>query len=129
MAFHNRMRAMVIRNLAPQPKGQGVPITFVYRTGGGYDKVTGGVKPETVTEIVGSGVRVNYSEFAYRNTAIVYGDFQVYLSPVKADGTDMPTPKIGDELIFLGNKARVINFGPFNDNGVGCGWKLQVRYG
>jgi hypothetical protein len=120
---------MVIRQLAPQPKGKGVPVTFKKKSGGGYDKVTGGVFPIIITEYTGSGVRVNYSEYGYKNEAIEYGDFQIYLSPVQADGSEMPTPAIGDEFVFLEKKARVINFSPFNDNGVDCGWKVQVRYG
>lgn len=129
MAFHNRMRAMVIRNLAPQPKGKGVEITFKKQVGGGYDRETGGTYPIFVTEFKGSGVRVNYSEYAYKNEAIIYGDFQIYLSPVLIDGGEMPKPSIGDEFTFLDQEVRVINVNPFNDNGVDCGWKLQVRYG
>lgn len=129
MAFHDRMRAMVIRQLAPQPKGKGVPVTFHQSLGGDYDPVTGGVTPIVVNDYNGSGVRVNYSEYAYKNTAIQVGDFQIYLSPVMINGSEMPMPSIGDEFTFLGKKARVVNIGPFNDNGVDCGWKLQVRYG
>lgn len=129
MAFHNRMRAMVIRNLAPQPKGKGVEITFKKQVGGGYDRLTGGTYPIFVTEYKGSGVRVNYSEYAYKNEAIIYGDFQIYLSPVQIDGSEMLRPSIGDEFTFLDKQVRVINVNPFNDNGVDCGWKLQVRYG
>jgi hypothetical protein len=127
--FHNRMRAMVIRQLAPQPKGKGVPVTFKKKSGGGYDKVTGGIHPIIETEYIGSGVRVNYTEFNYNNEAINYGDFQIYLSPVQTDGTDIPRPSIGDEFTFLDKTVRVINLSPFNDNGLDCGWKLQVRYG
>lgn len=129
MGFHDRMRAMVIRNLAPQPKGKGVQVTLTRKTSGAYDPVTGGTKPPTITEYEGSAVRVNYSEYAYRNTTIVYGDFQLYMSPVLIDGTDTPTPKIGDVINFLGKSVKVINLSPFNDNNIGCGWKLQVRYG
>lgn len=129
LGFHDRMRAMVIRQLGVQPKGKGSPVTFKQRSGGGYDPVTGGVNPEIVTEFNGSGVRVNYSEYAYKNVAIEYGDFQIYLSPVQIDGNEMPRPSIGDEFTFIDKTVRVINVSPFNDNGIDCGWKLQVRYG
>lgn len=129
MGFHDRMRAMVIRQLGLQPKGKGVPVVFLQRTGGGYDPITGGVYPEVVTEFNGSGVRVNYSEYAYKNVTIEYGDFQIYLSPVQTNGYPMPRPSIGDEFTFIDKTARVINLSPFNDNGIDCGWKLQVRYG
>lgn len=129
--FHNRMRAMVIRQLGPQPKGKGVPVTLFQRTGGFYNPVTGGVTPEVVNEFNGSGVRVNYSEFAVKNAnTIEYGDFQIYLSPVQIDSSlEMPAPAIADEMTFLDKKVRVVNIEPFNDNGYGCGWKVQVRYG
>ncbi|MNC05505.1 hypothetical protein D3C75_529810 [compost metagenome] len=127
--MHNRLRAMVIRQLALQPKGKGVAVTFHQQSGGGYNPATGGTYPIVVNDFVGSGIRVNYSEFAYKNNAVEYGDFQIYLSPVQADGTEMPTPNIGDEFTFIDKKARVVNFSPFNENSIGCGWKLQVRYG
>jgi hypothetical protein len=120
---------MVIRQLGLQPKGKGCPVVFTKRTGGGYDKVTGGVFPEVTTEFNGSGVRVNYSEYAYKDVTIEYGDFQIYLSPVQTNGSEMPRPAIGDIITFIDKSVRVINLSPFNDNGVDCGWKLQVRYG
>lgn len=129
MSMHLRMRNMVIRRLGVGRGGQGVAIILTKRTLGGYNPVTGGVDPETVTEYIGSGVRVNYTDQAYRNESIVYGDFQIYLSPVDLDGVDLPKPKVGDELTFLDNNVRIINISPFNDNGFNCGWKLQVRHG
>lgn len=129
MAFHDRMRAMVIRQLAAQPKGKGVPLTFHKSTGGEYDRVTGGVTPIVITDYEGSGIRVNYSEYALKNTTIENGDFQIYLSPVMINGDEMPKPSEGDEFTFLDSKTRVIKVMPFNDNSVNCGWKLQVRYG
>lgn len=129
MSMHPRLRNMVIRRLGTGRGGQGVEITFTRRVPGGYDPVTGGNKPPTNTDYIGSGVRVNYSEYAYKDESIVYGDFQIYLSPVLKDGTECPTPELSDVLNFLGRKVKVINVKPFNDNGYGCGWKLQVRYG
>lgn len=129
MAMHNRMRNMVIKNLGLQPRGQGSPISFTKRVSGGYDPKTGKNTPVVTKEFVGSAVRVNYSTFAYTNSTISYGDFQLYLSPVLLDRSETPEPSIGDEYVFLGKKVTVINYSPFNDNGIGCGWKLQVRYG
>ena len=129
MGFHNRMRAMVVRQLALQPKGKGAAVKVEYSVGGEFDPSTGGVTPIDIIEYNGSGVRVNYKEYAYKNTSIEVGDFQIYLSPVTIDGTEMPPPKMGDELTFIDKKVRVINIQPFDDNGIDCGWKLQVRYG
>lgn len=129
MGFHERMRAMVIRQLAPQPKGKGVPITFTKKTGGGYNPKTGKTEPIVTTTYVSSGVRVNYKDSNYANTTIQYGDFQIYLSPVLDTGEDTPKPVVGDAFTFLDELVKVVSIEPFNDNGVGCGWKLQVRHG
>lgn len=129
MGMHNRMRAMVIRQLALQPKGKGVAVTFKRKSGGGYDPSTGDTTPVVTTVYTTSGVRVNYSEYAYRNTTVQYGDFQIYVSPLLDDGTDTPRPVFGDEFTFLDEIVKVINVSPFNDNGLDCGWKVQVRHG
>lgn len=129
MGMHNRMRNMVIRQLAPQPKGKGVAVTFKRRSGGGYDPSTGETTPIVTSTYTTSAVRVNYSDYAYKNTTIQYGDFQLYVSPVLEDGTDTPKPVIGDEFTFLSEIVKVVNVAPFNDNGIGCGWNLQVRHG
>jgi hypothetical protein len=129
MGFHDRMRNMVIRQLALQPKGKGVPITFTRKSGGGYDPMTGEVSPIVTETLVGSGIRVNYKDINYANTTIQHGDFQIYLSPVQDTGDEMPKPAVGDVFTFLEDTARVVSIEPFNDNSVGCGWKLQVRRG
>lgn len=129
MGMHDRMRAMVIRQLAPQPKGKGVPVTFKRRSAGGYDPSTGETTPVTTTIYTTSALRVNYTTFAYKDTTILHGDFQLYVSPVLEDGSDTPTPVMGDEFVFLGAKVKVVQVTPFNENSVGCGWKLQVRNG
>ncbi len=127
--FHQRMRNMVIRQLGVGRGGKGVPITFTRRITGKYNPKTGRVDPETVITQEGSGVRVNYTDKAYRNEAIVYGDFQIYLSPVALNGEEMNRRIVGDVLTFLDTNVRIINVSPFNDNGFNCGWKLQVRNG
>ena len=129
MAFHDRMRAMVIRNLAPQPKGKGVPITLTRKAGGGYNPKTGKTEPIVTETIVSSGLRVNYKDSNYNRTTIQYGDFQIYLSPVQEDGSETPKPVVGDAITFLDDPVKVVSIEPFNDNSVGCGWKLQVRRG
>lgn len=121
------MRNMVIRNLGLQPKGKGVAVDLLKTVVPPYNP---SVKPTPVTTTYnGSGVRVNYTEAAYRNTLIIYGDFQIYLSPVLLDGTECPMPQKSDTMIFNGETVKVINVSPFNDNGIDCGWKVQVRYG
>lgn len=132
MSMHPRMRAMVIRNLGLQPRGQGVQVTLRKVTDGGFNPETGGID-QTVEEYQGSGVRVNYSEYTHRNFDIPYSDYQIYLSPVQIQDDpstpveEMPTPEIDDTLVFLSKEIKVVEVHPFNENGFGCGWKLRVR--
>lgn len=127
--FHNRMRNMVIRQLAYGKGGKGNPVDFKTKTKGVFNPATGKVEGSVESVVTGSGVRVNYSESSYKDATIQHGDFQLYLSPVLLDGSDAPVPRVGDRLTFLGKSVDVIKVSPFNDNGLDCGWKLQVRYG
>lgn len=125
-SMHPRMRAMVIRNLGLAPRGQGVEVKLLQVEDGVFNPATGELD-QVVTEYTGSGVRVNYSEYTHRNFNIPYSDYQIYLSPIQADGEEMPTPQIDDTLVFLGNEVKVVELHPFNENGFGCGWKIRVR--
>lgn len=125
-SMHPRMRAMVIRNLGLAPRGQGSVVVLKQVEDGVFNPATGELE-QVVTEYTGSGVRVNYSEYTHRNFDIPYSDYQIYLSPIQADGEEMPTPQIDDTLVFLGNEVKVVELHPFNENGFGCGWKIRVR--
>ncbi len=125
-SMHPRMRAMVIRNLGLAPRGQGSVVILRQVEDGVFNPATGELD-QVVTEYTGSGVRINYSEYTHRNFNIPYSDYQIYLSPVQADGEEMPTPQIDDTLVFLGNEVKVVELHPFNENGFGCGWKIRVR--
>ena len=130
MAMHDRMRNMVIRRLGVGRGGQGVELTLTKTVPGVYNPKTGKTSPPTITDYIGSGVRVNYSDYAHKDSTILYGDFQLYVSPVLFDGSgDMPTPEITNNITFNGVKCSIIKVSPFNDNTVSCGWKLQVRNG
>ena len=131
MSMHPRMRAMVIRNLGLQPRGQGSALTLRKVEDGEFNPETGSVE-QTITEYQGSGVRVNYSDYTHRNFNIPYSDYQIYLSPVQLADVgglveEMPTPEIDDTIIFLGMEVKVVELHPFNENGFGCGWKVRVR--
>lgn len=129
MAFHDRMREMVIRRLGTGRGGVGVALTLQKHVPGEYDPSIGDYTSPSTTEYPGTGVRVNYSDRAYVNTGIIYGDFQIYVSPILSDYSgDMPTPAVNDTFVFNGQVASVISVSPFNDNQNNCGWKVQVRY-
>lgn len=128
--FHTRMRNMVIRQLGPQPRGKGSPTTLKRISGRKFNPKTGRNEDGVEETFTGSAVRVNYSEKNFRDVTIQSGDFQLYLSPVIPEtGEEHPEPKVDDRIVFLGKSCHIIRVEPFNDNGIGCGWKLQVRYG
>lgn len=130
MGFHDRMRNMVIRQLSSTGRGKGVPVSLHRYTPGTFDALTGELVGGGTVTYPGSGVRVNYSDSSYNGVDIIYGDFQIYLSPVQIDMiTEMPTPVINDTATFNGESVKIVRITPFNDNQTRCGWKLQVRYG
>lgn len=127
MGIQDRLRAMVIRNLAPAPKGSGVVLSLVQETEGEFDPGTSTVLPGRIDTYIGSGLRVNYKTFDFKNTAIEYGDFKVYLSPVLANGDETPKPSTGDVIIIGDTKSTIVNLEAWDSNELACGWKLQMR--
>lgn len=127
MGIQNRLRAMVIKNLAPAPKGSGVALSLTQETEGVYDPETSTFLPGKIETYVGSGLRVNYKTFDFKNTAIEYGDFKIYLSPILADGSETPKPSTGDVVVIGESKATVVNLEAWDSNELACGWKLQMR--
>lgn len=135
---HERMRNMVIRNLALQPKGKGVALKLIKTVDGEFDPTIGAIV-QTTKEYNGSGVRVNYSAYTMRNFDIPCTDYQIYLSPLQLQADpdvpgdplppieEMPEPEIDDVIEFMSKLVKVVEVHPFNENGFGCGWKLRVR--
>lgn len=129
-SVHDRHRAMCIRNLSLMPKGKGAAAVLTKVVPGTFDPSTGEVIGTTETTYDCSGIRVNYKNLEYKNTAVEYGDFQLYLCPVLQDGiTDTPTPVIDDTILFVGEVYKVVSVVPWNAAGIVCGWKLQMRKG
>lgn len=129
MGMHDRLRNMTIRQLGLGPRGKGAPVTLNKITDGVFDPETSSIIGGGITSYDSSGLRVKYTSYDYRDTNIVHGDFQLYLSPVLVDGTDCPEPLIGDTVEFQNDLYKVINLEPWNAAGVVCGWKLQMRKG
>lgn len=127
MGIQDRLRNMVIKNLMPSPKGSGVELTLTKETLGGFDPGTSTVIPGTKELFEGSGIRVGYKTFDYKNTAIEYGDFKVYLSPKLMNGGECPVPATGDKITIGAETSSVIHLERWNSNGIECGWKLQMR--
>lgn len=127
MSIHKNLRALTIRQLSLS--GQGVPATLNKYSDGVYDPSTGFVEGAGETAYVGSGLRVNYSTYDYRDATIVHGDFRLYLCPVLQDKTDCPTPSIGDTVEFDNDLYVIINMQFWKAGNLDCGWKLQLRKG
>ena len=129
MSVHDRHRAMCIRNLSLMPKGKGAAAILTKTVQGTFNPSTGEVTGSVSTDYPCSGIRVNYKNIEYKNIAVEYGDFQLYLCPVLQDGTDTPAPEIDDTILFDGETYKVVSIFPWNAAGIVCGWKLQMRKG
>ncbi len=129
MGLHDRLRNMTIRQLGLGPKGKGAPAKLHKITEGEFDPETSSMVGGGVADYDGSGLRVNYKNYDYKEVTINHGDFKLYLCPVLVDGTDTPEPLIGDTITFEDDLYKVINREPWNAAGVVCGWKLQMRKG
>lgn len=127
MSIHDRMRALTIRRLGVGKGGQGSPATLHKISKGVYNPDTGKMEGAGSFNHLGSGLRVNYTTFEYRDVTITKGDYKLYLCPVLIDGTDCPAPKIGDTVTFDNDVYKVINLEAWNASGLECGWKCQMR--
>lgn len=108
---HERMRNMVIRNLALQPKGKGVALKLIKTVDGEFDPTIGAIV-QTTKEYNGSGVRVNYSAYTMRNFDIPCTDYQIYLSPLQSP------PYAGSLSWYAGTQERYIGEEVPNGTGV-----------
>lgn len=95
MAYDDRAKAAAARALAPIAQGgKGQEVTLHQPgTGGTYDPATdtttGG---SAAVDHVGSGLEEAYSAFSVASGVVAAGDIKLLLSPLKADGSDMPQP-------------------------------------
>lgn len=126
--FHNRMRSLTTRRLGLGSGGMGAPATLHKISKGVYNPHTSKIEGAGVVDYQGSGLRVNYTTFEYRDTTIQKNDYKLYVCPVLADGiTDCPAPTIGDTITFDNDLYKVINLEAWNASGLACGWKCQMR--
>lgn len=127
---YDRLRAMTIRRLGIGRGGLGAAAILTRKVAGVFNPKTGKVEGGSTETYSGSAVRVNYKNWAYKDTSILKDDFQLYLSPVLQDNTTaMVTPIKDDIIVFLGVNYKVIDIYPWNNAGIDCGWKLQMRKG
>jgi hypothetical protein len=127
---YDRLRAMTIRRLGIGRGGLGAAAILTRKVEGTYNPKTGKVEGGIREVHRGSAVRVEYKNWAYKDTSILKDDFQLYLSPVLQDSvTPMITPLKDDVIDFLDESYKVITVVAWNNAGIDCGWKLQMRKG
>lgn len=126
--IHDRGRALAIRQLAPRPSGKGAPMVLRVSVAGTRDPATGTTPAPTVTDYPGSGLRTMYAGRDVDGTQILAGDVRLLVSPVLANGTDMPAPKPGQRVQFDGGAwLTVIDSSAWDYAGVSIGFVVQGR--
>lgn len=126
--IHDRGRALAIRQLAPRPAGKGAPLVLRVTTPGVRNPATGTTPAPTVTDYAGSGLRTQYKSRDVDGTQILASDVRLLVSPILANGADMPTPKPGQRVQFDGGQwYTVMNSGAWNYAGVSIGFVVQGR--
>jgi hypothetical protein len=125
--IYDRGRALAVRMLAPRAKGgKGAELT-VTRTVKGPRNPDTGATVDVVTTYPGSGLRETYQQKDVDGTNIKAGDVKFIVSPVQADGTDMPQPTTVDKILFGGKTYTVVQVNPWDYVGLAVGFEVQAR--
>jgi len=106
---------------------KGAIVTLRREAPGEYDPETGGPGTGTVTEYLGTGVKLNYEAENIDGTLIQRGDQQLLLSPLQRDGTPMPTPTVADLVLVGGVAYTIANVGDLQPVDVSLLFTLQLR--
>lgn len=126
--IYDRSKALATRLLAPRSKGgKGLELTVSRTITGVYDPSTTTTTGDTVVEYDGSAFRDTYSQDDIDGTLILQSDVKLLVSPVQLDGSDMPAPLIGDDLLFGGTTYKAHNVQPWNYAGLAVGFQVQAR--
>lgn len=132
-AYDERARAQAIRNLAPIAKGGKGQVVTINTPGapGTHDPMTdttSGGSPPASHET--SGVETKYKADSIDGTVIQRGDVLFLLSPVKLDGSDLPTPVAdSDTLTTADGEWLVKHVETIRPAGLAAMHKLQLRKG
>lgn len=98
--------------LAPVSRGGKGQVVTLHQPGtdGGFDPMTEtAIAPTPPTDHTGSGVEGEaYSAFSISSGLVSAGDVRFLLSPMKADGTPMPTPVADEWTLTLGGVVHTI---------------------
>lgn len=131
--YDQRARAQAIRQLAPIAKGgrgravtiktPGAPGTYNPMT----DTTSGGSPPANYET---SGVETKYKAESIDGTVIQHGDVLFLLSPVKLDGSDLPTPVADSDTLTTADGTWLVkHVETIRPSGLVVMHKLQLRTG
>lgn len=119
---------MAIRMLAARPTGKGAPLVLRVITPGVRNPATGTTPPPTTDNYTGSGLRTQYKSRDVDGTQIRAGDVRLIVSPVLANGSDMPTLQPGQRVQFDGGQWYTVqNTSAWDYAGVSIGFVVQGR--
>lgn len=88
-----------LRRRGEKSVSQGV-VTLRREVPGEYDPDLGGLGPGTTIDYLGTGLKLNYEQRDIDGTLIKQSDQQLLLSPLQRNGTPMPLPVSGDQVVI-----------------------------
>lgn len=86
----------------------GRQVTINFKTIGGYDPTTGSISGTTSSTRVAKAYLANYKLQDFDGDSVVFGDRKVYLSAYDTSYSLLPEPKVGDEIVNVADKTRII---------------------
>lgn len=106
---------------------KGGPVVLRREVPGEYDPETGGHGVGTVTEYIGTGVKLDYDVENVDGALIQRGDQQLLLSTLQRDGTPLPAPTVADLVIVGPNTYTVKNVADLQPTDISVLFTLQLR--
>jgi hypothetical protein len=126
-----RLQATAARLLSEN--GQSITLTRSVTNPDNYDPATGDVMAFTLTQ-TGFGVVFEYNTFIRSGvrdepgSLIVAGDKQLILTPLKADGTALNPPKVGDRATLASGVAYTVTaVAPLSPAGTASYYECNIR--
>ena len=104
----------------------GMDMVMRQRFPGAYDPAVG-TASNTLVDNPGIGVKLDYSQKDIDGTNIRQGDQQVYLAVIRRDGSAMPLPRTGDQVVIGTEVWGVVIAKEINPAGTPVLFMAQVR--
>lgn len=124
---YEQARATAARMLAPRSRGgYGLELTLDRKFQGEYDPRSDELPRQNVA-YEGSGFRGAFQFGQVDGTNVIAGDVILVMSPMQLNGEPMPTPEVGDHVLFDGVDYTVKDVSAWNYAGLDCGFSLHAR--